>query len=223
MRRTPAITPKRLGGAALCLLLGVVTTFAIALALAQPGWSALVASAWKYNGYYYYERSDVRMEWQSSRAAGRSRTEVVAASRAEPVLDDTARAEQLPPDIRRLRLREGDSAVVKAAGWPARSFRHGDLARKGAGLVLWGAWHFGWQDPSTFPPTTREIVIPYAPEWDGIAFDTLFYAVLWWAGFASVRLVQRSRHLRRGLCPMCRYDLKADFSGGCPECGWRRW
>lgn len=42
-------------------------------------------------------------------------------------------------------------------------------------------------------------------------------------GVVAVRAMQR-RTLRkkRGLCPMCGYDLRGDLDAGCPECGWNR-
>jgi hypothetical protein len=33
------------------------------------------------------------------------------------------------------------------------------------------------------------------------------------------RMIRRRRRLRRGLCPRCGYDLTANPSGVCPECG----
>ncbi len=32
----------------------------------------------------------------------------------------------------------------------------------------------------------------------------------------------RARRRQAGLCPLCAYDLKHDFSNGCSECGWER-
>ena len=32
----------------------------------------------------------------------------------------------------------------------------------------------------------------------------------------------RARRRQAGLCPLCAYDLKHDFSNGCSECGWKR-
>ena len=37
-----------------------------------------------------------------------------------------------------------------------------------------------------------------------------------------VPLVRQSLRAKRGLCPACGYNLRGDFSAGCPECGWRR-
>jgi hypothetical protein len=64
--------------------------------------------------------------------------------------------------------------------------------------------------------------LPLLPIWPGLAFDTLFYALLWWLALASVRTVKHNRRYRHGLCPLCRYDLRADYSQGCSECGWGR-
>ncbi len=69
---------------------------------------------------------------------------------------------------------------------------------------------------------TRLRALPLLPIWPGLAFNTLFYALLWWLTFASVRMVKHNRRYRRGLCPICRYDLRADYSQGCSECGWKR-
>ncbi len=73
------------------------------------------------------------------------------------------------------------------------------------------------------PPNASPIVIPLTPIWPGLAFNTLFYALLWWLALASARMVNHNRRYRRGLCPHCRYDLRADYSQGCSECGWGRY
>jgi hypothetical protein len=33
---------------------------------------------------------------------------------------------------------------------------------------------------------------------------------------------QRRKRRARGLCTECGYDLRGDYGGGCPECGWKR-
>jgi hypothetical protein len=33
---------------------------------------------------------------------------------------------------------------------------------------------------------------------------------------------KRRKRRARGLCTECGYDLRGDYAGGCPECGWRR-
>ncbi len=37
---------------------------------------------------------------------------------------------------------------------------------------------------------------------------------------ATTRASRSARRINRGHCPRCSYDLLADFSRGCPECGW---
>lgn len=64
--------------------------------------------------------------------------------------------------------------------------------------------------------------LPLRPIWAGLAFDTLFYATLWWAVLAVPGFAVRHRRVLKGCCPRCAYDLRADFAIGCPECGWRR-
>lgn len=64
--------------------------------------------------------------------------------------------------------------------------------------------------------------LPILPIWPGLAFNTLFYAMLWYLAPASVRMVRHNRRYHHGLCPACRYDLMADYSRGCSECGWKR-
>jgi hypothetical protein len=63
---------------------------------------------------------------------------------------------------------------------------------------------------------------PYGIIWPGFGIDTLFYAAIWggvFFGFASAK-----RGIRRALgrCPQCGDDLRGDLATGCSECGWNR-
>ncbi len=52
--------------------------------------------------------------------------------------------------------------------------------------------------------------------------NSVAYAFTTWLllfGFSDIRRFIRRK---RGLCINCGYDLRGDFSAGCPECGWRR-
>ncbi len=64
--------------------------------------------------------------------------------------------------------------------------------------------------------------LPFRPIWPGFAINTIFYAailgMLWLSPFVVRRVIRRNR----GRCIKCGYDLRGDFSAGCPECGWRR-
>jgi hypothetical protein len=85
-------------------------------------------------------------------------------------------------------------------------------------LVLQAAIDLSTPDTPPFAPR----LLPLLPIWPGLAFNTLFYALLWYLALASARMVSHNRRYRRGLCPFCRYDLRADYSQGCSECGWKR-
>ncbi len=65
-------------------------------------------------------------------------------------------------------------------------------------------------------------IIPTAVVPIGFAANTLIYGVLLWllalAPFTARRMIRHGR----GHCLKCGYDLRGDFSAGCPECGWRR-
>lgn len=66
--------------------------------------------------------------------------------------------------------------------------------------------------------------LPVRPMWPGFAINTMWYALL--AALLWVVLLRVSRSLRhvlrqrRGVCTACAYNLRGDYSQGCPECGW---
>ncbi len=65
-------------------------------------------------------------------------------------------------------------------------------------------------------------LLPLTPQPTGFAINTAFYAAILWlvtlGPFTARRMIRRTR----GHCIKCGYDLRGDFSAGCPECGWRR-
>ena len=58
------------------------------------------------------------------------------------------------------------------------------------------------------------------PAWAGMALFS------WLGIFVLARLPDRHQRsidrMNKGVCPTCAYDLRGDFSIGCPECGWKR-
>ncbi|MCW5776274.1 MAG: hypothetical protein KIS87_07550 [Phycisphaeraceae bacterium] len=64
------------------------------------------------------------------------------------------------------------------------------------------------------------ITLPILPIWPGLLLNTLFYAAIWFALFTGLAALRTARRLRRGLCPVCRYDLRGLPQHACPECGW---
>lgn len=114
--------------------------------------------------------------------------------------------------------------IEDGAGWPARalaSFSENSTAS-------------GWNRSTTTDAIFLEAnltgntrygtyrALPLRPIWLGFLLDMLFYAVIWVCVFFALRATRQTLRTRRGLCPMCGYDLRGDFDAGCPECGWNR-
>jgi hypothetical protein len=84
-------------------------------------------------------------------------------------------------------------------------------------------WTGLWNPPTTLLGDVH-LALPLEPIGPGFAIDTLFYAAIWGGvlfGFASAK---RAIRRRRGRCPMCGYDLRGapGLAAGCSECGWNR-
>ncbi|MEE9128699.1 MAG: hypothetical protein V3T84_01680 [Phycisphaerales bacterium] len=91
------------------------------------------------------------------------------------------------------------------------------------------------QETATFGPVTMATepvrirdrttpiwkAVPLRPIWLGFAINTVFYALILSVPFAPFTLRRLIRR-KRGHCIKCGYDLRGDFSAGCPKCGWRR-
>ncbi len=73
---------------------------------------------------------------------------------------------------------------------------------------------------TTTSPYVR--VLPLLPVWPGFAINTLVYALAAMIVAGLLCLVRRGLRRMRGRCLSCGYDLRRDYSTGCPECGWRR-
>ena len=106
-----------------------------------------------------------------------------------------------------------------ATGWPLPAF--------------WFAWDkspasattIGGFDPSFLNPPPKPGIgstrraIPYLPIASGLTVNTLVFSALWSVVLLGVPL-RRARHRRaRSLCPRCGYDLTGQPETMCPECG----
>ena len=72
---------------------------------------------------------------------------------------------------------------------------------------------------STFGPVTHPRILPCTPILLGTVVNTVFYATIIFVCVAIWRGQIRLRRFRRGVCPNCSYDLRADYERPCPECG----
>lgn len=117
------------------------------------------------------------------------------------------------------------SKMADARGWPmlamwceheqkrgvATSWRYDVKSR---GIALSSDW------PGRGHPFQK--ALPLAVIWPGFAFDTVFFAVIWFGLLFGFTTVRRFVRRQRGRCPKCGYDLRSALEAGCPECGWGR-
>ncbi|MCH8316590.1 MAG: hypothetical protein IIA64_11505 [Planctomycetes bacterium] len=134
-------------------------------------------------------------------------------------------AVQVRQQVREQVIDEPFVRVADAYGWPTYS--------------LWCAFAWNtaqWPNVLTDPRLSAILItspmggnyalsqraLPLRPIWPGFAVNTIFYtAILWLITLGPFTARRMIRH-KRGHCIKCGYDLRGDFSAGCPECGWRR-
>ncbi|MCL4743391.1 MAG: hypothetical protein KJZ54_14440 [Phycisphaerales bacterium] len=108
-----------------------------------------------------------------------------------------------------------------AVGWPLRAFRWEETFGVVGNAVLTDdeSSEFGFRGMLGL---TQQVGVPALPIWPGLLLNTLFYGAIWFALFTALAALRTARRLRRGLCPLCRYDLRGLPQRACPECGWGR-
>jgi hypothetical protein len=79
-----------------------------------------------------------------------------------------------------------------------------------------------WSRRDRQVPFAELLYLPYSPLWRGLLYNTLFYALIFFALTSTKRAYRHARRYRKGRCPICAYDLQYDNTLGCPECGWRK-
>ncbi len=105
-----------------------------------------------------------------------------------------------------------------AMSWTARHSLYVSLDRRSIRSdVIYG---LEIEPPGSFGESQR--ALPLHPLWRGFAINTVFYAAILWLLTLGPSAARRTIRRRRGHCLNCGYDLRGDFSAGCPECGWRR-
>ena len=107
---------------------------------------------------------------------------------------------------------------MQAYGWPRRCLM-GGFAKCTPGTQVNLGW---WDNPLGLKATS----LPIRPIWPGLIVNTGLFGTAWFAllGLLSLaaKALRHRRRIRRGHCPRCTYDLRSEFSSGCPECGWNR-
>lgn len=68
-------------------------------------------------------------------------------------------------------------------------------------------------------PGTTVRMLPLALIWSGFLADIAFYSLVWFALLMLIVARRRVFRLRKGCCVICGYDLRGTPHGKCPECG----
>jgi hypothetical protein len=110
------------------------------------------------------------------------------------------------------------AVLVNGYGWPLRAF-WGRGTNEYSGWTRVGGNGEGWIDLFAGAGGAG---VPVWVLWYGFMFDWCFFSLAVTACLFGPGRLRRRRRRRRGACPMCAYDLRNDFAGGCSECGWNR-
>lgn len=73
--------------------------------------------------------------------------------------------------------------------------------------------------PSDYAPRRS---LPLRPVWGGLAMAALVWSCVAFMTSKAATGIRRTARTRAGQCPRCGYDLRGNFTPGCPECGWNR-
>lgn len=116
------------------------------------------------------------------------------------------------------------------AGWPYRAFRctRDNVVRIASPGRFMHYRQFA-QDVKTRNGIELETTgimtwraLPYEPLWPGLIADAALHSAGWWVILSGIVALRRNIRRRRGLCPVCAYDIRSSNLAGCSECGWRR-
>ncbi len=206
----------RLRKLVLLVLLGAVVNVAVAWGCATwivPLTNDLAAFQRQINAPL---RSDYRRWWATHAPSGFQKEPVVAVRFANVCVTHVSMWKPVAftpegtfADDLVLRMRAGlPLRAVEGAYWQA------------AGTPTAGTPKYTLDAVVVLPANRPKILL--RPVWPGFAINTIFYSALLWLLMCGPSVLRRFLRMRRGLCPQCAYDLRADFAHGCPECGWGR-
>jgi len=232
---------KRIIRISLCLVLGVVTTVAVAWAMAR--WSVsterITEDMWPYppteiasDEYIALAKYGVRpnegRKFAKSSVEGWGYRRETYWEITGPLFDPAQRGGGMSGGFSWV-------AATHVSGWPCRALRCDErvdrASERQSGLTyreryqLFGGFdvidHLPEPTPG-FEPWPIERPIPVRPILPGFIVNTLFYAAIWFGVLFVPGIAKRAIRRKRGRCVKCGYDLRGDVAAGCPECGWNR-
>lgn len=206
------------------MLLGVITTFGVALLgpvllkwedialeharddgarrrLRAPVWST-VSTVLPPSKFRVHERGKPLSEWFRTMRRG------------EFVDGPGALVNAGPDEVMWKHVQSGWPCAA-CYGWEAKWFSLEDfrLSDDGAGIIEMTMVRVD-------PRRSRTLDVPYLPIWRGVILNSVFFGACWWGLFASIGGARRALRRRRGRCVRCGYDRTGLPQGAvCPECG----
>ena len=101
-----------------------------------------------------------------------------------------------------------------AYGWPMLSMWYSKDAERD--------WQTGAVISQRTSGTLGNLNLPAKIIVRGFVGDVIFFAMLFLSSLIGVKYTRRHWRIHKGNCPLCGYNLRSEFSTGCPECGWQR-
>jgi len=221
---------RRLLRIAICLVLGAITTIAVAWGCALDGYALSTE----------YERRDAIERLGPDRDivwTVRQRRKL-GELRIDSIIDHVGHAELHMPDLvardlapswflsegpvhQRLDFRGTEVyRIASVLGWPIPAMWHElrwiHVPRKRAAVQVLGGIDTG-RERRTLP-----VVLPVRVLCLRFSFNAVFFATIWALLLVAPGIIRLTLRRRRGRCPRCGYDLRGQLDAGCPECGWNR-
>jgi hypothetical protein len=217
---------ERLRLAVLCLVLGLLTTVALAW-----GCAAWVRPDHAAPGSFAHAKvADDRWEMITTlRRFGHTRIDRVVGNVPVEIDGDGLPHVRWPVDV--AVFDEDQSRSISQCGWPWRAlwcWDTSDITVYPPAESAPTGFEFGNPrlvggmslSPWTADPWPAWRALPLRPMWLGLSANTMLFALLWALVILLTMAARRARRLKRGLCPRCAYDLRGQRELHCPECGW---
>jgi hypothetical protein len=218
------------------LVLGLITTIAVAWLIALVPADYLQVNAPIVAGYVVIERNKDGSAWL---ACGGGTASPLGSDIDIEILEIQDEAEAFrrtgyppgkemtqycdPDVLTAMPRRLGDQLTVHRCGWPCSALEwrmEAPYAPRGAfrtsGPTRVGAFvlPFGWT------PGAGLGVLPLIPRWGGLAADTAFFGFIWMSLLMLPRMARTVEWWWKRRCSVCGYDRRGLVRGSpCPECG----
>jgi hypothetical protein len=222
---------RRLFKLVVFLLLGVIVNVAVA-------WGFALWGSYRFGSSSQYHSHATQPRWLISvhTGVGVTRVSLIPNNDIWGEQSPTYRPKMIPnwsaalrrPSAEVFEDQLGPWTLEYAYGWPFRSGRAvvrrniyevpGVRNRSNRFAIVTGIKCLEQPNGEPLPYKT----LPIKPILAGFVANSVMYAsALWLLLFAPGQLRRHLRH-KRGRCIKCGYDLRGNFSAGCPECGWQR-